>query len=268
MAASLPDAARASVATALLMLCCAAGAAPKAELAPLPRPSKDQPIDLVAASSNVDYKNNKLNFSKLVVTQGPLRVEADTATATGLDFQNSDWTLTGNVRITTADGKLASNDADITFRDNAIARAVVKGKPAEFEQKLKDSAQLAKGHADTIDYDLKGGTVTLTGAAWLTDGDNVIRGDTLIYDVAGQKVAANPGATAPGGVHITINPKSTTAAPDKDKEATKDKGAGKNKKGTPAAKPGTTPPVAPGAAPTPPAQATPKSAATSTDTPQ
>jgi lipopolysaccharide transport protein LptA len=226
MAASLPDIARA-IAAAALICCFAAAAAPTEKLQQLPRLSKDQPIELVAASSDVDYKNNTLVFRQVTVTQGPLKVEAQQATATGLDFENSEWNLTGQVRITTADGKLASDDAKLTFRNNAIARAIVHGAPAEFEQKLEDSQQLAKGHANTIDYDLEAGTVNLQGSAWLTDGDNVIRGDTLIYDVAKQRVAANPGATAPGGVHITINPKSQdkpgTKTPDKPEAPKQDK---------------------------------------------
>jgi lipopolysaccharide transport protein LptA len=210
MAASLPDAVRTLAAAALF--CCFAAVADPADKLHLPRPSKDQPIDLVAASSDVDYKNNTLVFRQVTVTQGPLRVEAQEATATGLNFDSSDWTLTGNVKITMPDGKLAADDAKVTFRNNAIARAVVHGTPAEFEQKLQESQQIAKGHANTIDYDLQAGTVNLTGEAWLTDGDNVIRGDTLVYDVAKQRVAANPGATEPGGVHITINPKSQDKA--------------------------------------------------------
>ena len=50
-------------------------------------------------------------------------------------------------------------------------------------------------------------TVRLAGDAWLTDGQNEIRGNTLVYDIGRQRVAANPGETEPGGVRITINPK-------------------------------------------------------------
>ena len=211
MAVSLPDVARARIASALL--CCAAlvalaGTVDAAESIDLPRPSRDQPIDLVAASSDVDYKNNTLRFRQLVVTQGPLRVEAQEATATGLDFSKSDWTLKGQVRITMPDGKFTADDAQLAFRNNQIAQATAHGAPAEFEHKLKDSPQVVKGHADTIDYDLQAGTVRLSGAGWLTDGDNVIRGDTLVYSLATQRVQANPDSAVPGGVHITINPKS------------------------------------------------------------
>jgi lipopolysaccharide export system protein LptA len=206
MAASLPDAARTRVAAAILC-CCAAGTV--AAAAPsLPKLSREQPIDLVAASSDFDYKNNTLLFRKVKITQGPMQVEADAASATGLNFENSEWTLKGDVRITVPDGKLAASDARVTFRDNQISRAVITGSPAEFEQLLKDSKQLAKGRGNLIDYDVTAATVRLAGDAWLTDGDNVIRGETLVYDIGQQRVAANPGGTDPGGVHITINPKS------------------------------------------------------------
>lgn len=231
MAALLPDAAR-SLAAAALLYCCTAVAAPTGKLE-LPRPSKDQPIDLVAASSDVDYKNNTLLFRQVRITQGPLKVEAQEAAATGLNFENSEWTLTGQVKITMPDGKLSSSDAKVNFRNNEIAQAVVHGTPAEFEQKLKDTQQLARGHANTIEYNVQAGTVKLTGAAWLTDGDNVIQGDTLIYDVAKQRVAANPGGTDPGGVHITINPKTQDKSGSKDKPKTPATDKAKPPKGQP-----------------------------------
>jgi len=212
MAASFPDAAR-KLAVAAVLCGCVAGAVPAAT-PQLPRPAKDQPIELVAASSDFDYRNNTLLFRQVKVTQGPLQVEAQEATATGLNFENSDWTLAGQVRITLPDGKLTSSDAKVTFRDNQIARAEVRGSPAEFEQFVAETRQVAKGRANTIEYDVEAGTVRLAGDAWLTDGDNVIRGDTLVYDIAKQRVAANPGGTDPGGVHITINPRSQVVKPD------------------------------------------------------
>jgi lipopolysaccharide export system protein LptA len=165
------------------------------------------PINLEAASSDFDYRNNTLVFKRVKISQGSLQVEAMEASATGLNFENSQWTLQGQVRITVPDGKLASNDAAVTFRNNDIVRAVIRGKPATFEQRLEDGSQVAKGRADTIEYDVQAATVRLIGGAWLSDGQNEIRGSTLVYDIGKQRVAANPGETEPGGVHITILPK-------------------------------------------------------------
>lgn len=165
------------------------------------------PIDLEAASSDFDYRNNTLLFRRVRITQGPLQVEAQEARASGLNFENSKWELSGQVRITLPEGRLAADFATVSFRDNAVSQAEVRGAPATFEQRLKESRQLAQGHARTIAYDVRAGTVSLAGDAWLTDSQSEIRGETLIYDIGRQRVAANPGATQPGGVRITINPK-------------------------------------------------------------
>src|SRR5512135_567753 len=69
------------------------------------------PINLEAASSDFDYRNNTLVFRRVRITQGTLVVEAQEANATGLEFENSQWTLKGQVRITVPDGKLASDSA-------------------------------------------------------------------------------------------------------------------------------------------------------------
>jgi len=165
------------------------------------------PISLEAASSDFDYRNNTLLFRRVKITQGPLQVEAQEARATGLNFENSKWDLSGQVRITLPDGRLAADFATVSFRDNAVVQAEVRGSPATFEQRLEQSRQLAQGHARTIAYDVRAGTVSLAGDAWLTDSQSEIRGETLIYDIGRQRVAANPGATQPGGVRITINPR-------------------------------------------------------------
>jgi lipopolysaccharide export system protein LptA len=171
------------------------------------------PINLEAASSDFDYRNNTLVFKRVKITQGLLQVEAEEANATGLEFVNSQWTLKGAVRITVPDGKLTSDTATVGFKDNQIDRAEIRGAPASFEQRLKESRQLAQGHAQSIVYDVRNGTVQLSGQAWLSDGQNEIRGNKLIYDIGRQRVAANPGETEPGGVHITINPQERPGAP-------------------------------------------------------
>jgi lipopolysaccharide transport protein LptA len=185
------------------LACGPAGAAPYDSTAP---------INLEAASSDFDYRNETLLFRRVKVTQGGLQVEALEAHATGLNFENSKWDLKGQVRITVPDGKLFADEATVTFRDNDIVSATVRGSPATFEQRLETTRQLAQGRARTIEYDVRKDTVRLVGDAWLTDGQNEIRGNTLIYDIGRQRVAANPGETEPGGVRITINPKETPQA--------------------------------------------------------
>lgn len=159
-----------------------------------------------AASSEVDYRTNTLVFSQVVITQGTMRIQAEHAHATGLNFANSRWTFDGHVRVD-ADprGKLRSDEAIVEFRDNRIARATVTGTPAEFEQQLTGSQQIAHGHADQIVYDVTDGIVRLENDAWLSDGQRELTAAQLVYNVRAQSMQA---ASAPGGqrVHILINP--------------------------------------------------------------
>ncbi len=175
--------------------------------------ARDQAVSLDAASSDVDYRNNTVNFRDVVITQGNTRVSADAARATGLNFENATWNFTGNVRITVDDGALRSSEAVVDFAANRIARATITGSPAEFEQRRSESGELARGRAGRIQYDVPAGTVTLSKAAWLTDGRNEISGQELVYNVRQQRVQAEtqPGQT--DRVRITIRPRDDGATP-------------------------------------------------------
>src|ERR1700746_2239794 len=98
------------------------------------------PVALEAASAEIDAKTNALVFRNVVISQGAMRVQAEHARATGLNFANSRWTFEGKVRIDGEQhGNLRSDQATVEFRDNHIARATITGTPAEFEQQRSDS---------------------------------------------------------------------------------------------------------------------------------
>ena len=114
------------------------------------------------------------------------------------------------MKITVPDGKLTSTDAKVMFRKNQISRAEIQRRPRGVRAAGQGDRQAGAGprelHRSTT---CRRDTVRLAGDAWLTDGENVIRGETLIYDIAGQRVwPRTPAATDPGGVRITINPRS------------------------------------------------------------
>jgi lipopolysaccharide transport protein LptA len=166
---------------------------------------RNQPIQLDARSSDFDYKSGTLGFQAVRISQGGFSIEADAAQATGLDFKDSQWKFSGNVRIRTPDGSLSSNEARLSFHDNAVTNAHASGAPASFEQ--KQNQRVARGHALHIDYDFIAGVVRLTDDAWLSDGTNEISGHTLVYDMKEQHVRANPEEQDSQRVHITINPR-------------------------------------------------------------
>jgi lipopolysaccharide transport protein LptA len=167
---------------------------------------EQQAILIEAQSSEMDFKNNNLIYRKVRITQGTMSVAADQAQGSGLDFDNSHWVFRGNVKIAMQQGQLSSDEADITFTNKLLSKAVVNGKPAAFEQRLAKSGKLAQGHADSIDYDVIKGVVHFSKNAWLSDGQNEIRGESLKYNVLAQSVIAEASEQASQRVHIIITP--------------------------------------------------------------
>ena len=156
------------------------------------------PIQLKAASLNFDTQKGLVEYGAVTITQGEIRITADRAVTSGLDFKDSSWEFSGTVRITMPDSALASDSARVKFSAGEIASAAVAGEPATFEQRRKD--QEAQGHAKRIDYDLKRGTVEFAGDAWLSDGKTELTGETLVYSTTNQRVVSRE------PVVITIQP--------------------------------------------------------------
>jgi lipopolysaccharide transport protein LptA len=183
------------------------GAAPGLSLPAARSAESDAPPPITWEASFVDtgFKTQVMHLKDVTITYGKMTVKADRALATSGDFKNSRWTFDGNVRIN-ADprGNLRSDEAIVEFEDSQLKRATATGNPAEFDQKRADDI-VARGHADTIVYEVGAGTVRLSNDAWITDGRNDIRGPVIVYNLVEEHVEAT---TSPGTerVHVTIAP--------------------------------------------------------------
>jgi len=176
-------------------------------------PRETQKIVVDAVPVDVNYRENTALLRDVVITQGDMRIEAAEARVKGgLDFENGEWTISGNVRIRAEGGNLSADKAVVSFRNNLISRATITGTPAEFEQLRKDGST-SRGRAPTIDYQTASGTVSFRDNAWLSDGCNEITAKELFYNIKEQSVQgqpnALPSATPIGGgrVRIVIQPK-------------------------------------------------------------
>jgi lipopolysaccharide export system protein LptA len=183
----------------------AAAAAPRNEQAP---------IDLVAQSTEVDLRTNSAVFHKVRISQGNMSITADEGHATsGQNFDNSVWVFTGHVKITMEQGQLTSDDAQITFANQVISKAVADGKPAEFEEPIAKTGKIAHGHADRIDYDVATNQVHFSKGAYLSNGDNEMRGESLRYNVLTQTVVAVEAEQGSQRVHLIITPPPKSPSP-------------------------------------------------------
>ncbi len=176
----------------------------------------NQEIVVEAKPMEVDYRNNNAVLRDVVITQCDMRIEAGEAQVTGgLNFDNSRWTVLGDVRITAEGGNLRSDKAIVSFRDKSISNATITGSPAQFEQKRADGTT-SRGRAGTIDYETNSGTVSLTSNAWLSDGRNEISGQKLVYNIRSQSVQGQARPSTSGGndrIRIVIQPQKSEQKP-------------------------------------------------------
>ena len=179
---------------------------------------RQAPILLDAQSTTIDLKTNSAVFTRIRISQGTMSITADQGQASqqrspDMYFENNVWNFRGNVKITMDQGQLFSDDAQITFVNSLLSKAVVNGKPASFEQTVAKTGKLAKGSAESIDYDAAKHVVRFLKNGYLSNGDNEIRGQSLKYDVLAQKVIAEEAEQNSQRVHITITPPPKSAPP-------------------------------------------------------
>ena len=170
---------------------------------------KSLPIDLDADSSEFDRKKNRLVFRGLQIRQGPLRIDADEATVTRLDFENTRWEFAGNVRIENTGTTAWADHADILFQEHRIRNAAMTGQPVRFQQIAiaKDddgTVTTTKGQANSLEYDIDTGIISMVQDAWLSDGSNEVSGDRISYDVIREIIIAD--ADESGQIRMKIIP--------------------------------------------------------------
>jgi len=168
----------------------------------LPAPDTTLPIDLDAAFSEFDRRNDRLIFRQLNITQGTLNIKADEASANPADFANSVWVFTGNVRIRDAGTEASSDRAELTFRDNRLRKATLTGQPARFSHAGTEGEPATEGHAQLLEYDVDAASIELVNDAFLSDSKNEISGNRIAYDLRREVVTA--GATEGGQVRMRI----------------------------------------------------------------
>ena len=161
------------------------------------------PIDLDAASSEFDRRNNRLVFRSLHITQGTLSVTADVAEATRIDFENNRWIFKGNVVIENQGTTVNCDNAELVFLGHELRSATLTGAPARFRQP-RVNGKLTEGRAGAMDYNVTAGTVRLSQNAWLSDGANEVTGERISYDLRREYVTAD--SEKGGQVRMKINP--------------------------------------------------------------
>ena len=118
-------------------------------------------------------------------------------------------TLSGNVEISQGTMKIRADKIAISLKDNALHTISGSGNPISFQQET-NAGELMKGEAENIIYDAIAGTLTLKGAATLSQPRQNLVSDLIVFDARTQKVNAEGGGST-GRVSIKILPPSAGA---------------------------------------------------------
>jgi lipopolysaccharide transport protein LptA len=125
------------------------------------------------------------------ITQGTLRIQADDALATGVDFNaRSEWTFTGNVKITIETTQIEATSAKFTFEQKRLARGELEGSPVTFTDVDPAQQMTVTGQAQKMSYDSIARTIRLTDTARMQRDNVEFQGCDLIYDFGAERVTS------------------------------------------------------------------------------
>jgi len=124
---------------------------------------RDQPAEIEADDIEFDFKNGTRTYiNNVLVIQGTLRVKAD---------------------------KVIAN-----YGEEDLENATAWGSLARFKQRPDGKTEDTEGWAKKIIVDQVKNTITLIGKAALKQGPNTARGDTIVYNMATDKMRISGGS--------------------------------------------------------------------------
>lgn len=112
-----------------------------------------------------------------------IEIRAGEATTRRRDFAESEWQLSGAVRVSMGTAQLTADDALFTFVANELVAFELTGSPAELTDLIEERNATVSGSSNRIAYDERDQTVLLTGdVGFVVDGDEIAT-STLSYNL-------------------------------------------------------------------------------------
>ncbi|RUQ37988.1 MAG: lipopolysaccharide transport periplasmic protein LptA [Candidatus Competibacteraceae bacterium] len=142
---------------------------------------RTQPIHLEASRGQLDQKTGiSVYEGNVVITQGSMRLTADTVT--------------------------------IYVKDNNFQRMDATGNPANLRYKQAVDKPEIQGTSPRVEYDVEGAKVIMSGGARLVQGQDTFTGDRVEYDLKNDMVRAR-GAGDNGRIQFILQPRAAETAP-------------------------------------------------------
>lgn len=178
----------------------APAATPKAAPAVVPKAAAAPAAQPKAAAATPAKPTTPNNRQAIEITADALEVQQDKRVAV----------FAGNVNAAQGEYVLRADKLTVHYAagggDNSISKIDATGSVF-----FSTAGQTAQGQAGT--YDVDAGIITLTGAVVLTQGENVVRGNTLVLNLTTGQSRMDGGATGGGRVRGLFVPGGGPAAP-------------------------------------------------------
>ena len=127
-----------------------------------------------------------------------LELEADSI---HYDKNTGNSVYQGNVVITQGNMRLTGDEVEVFSTQGEFSRIVAHAKPGTFSSRSQGGRVDAE--ARRIEYDIRRRIVVFAGDARVDDGEKVLRGERIIYDIDKKIVKATKDKQR---VRLTINP--------------------------------------------------------------
>ena len=136
-------------------------------------------------------------------------------------------TLRGNVDIRQGTLRITADEAEVKKIDGKVSSVTFRGKPAHLQQEIEEQG-LVQATANTIDYQVASGLVTLAGNADVKHPQYQISGELLTYDLNVQHFQGSSDENGNGRIHILLDPEviNSENAKKEKKKKQEDKGDG------------------------------------------
>lgn len=134
----------------------------------------------------------------------PISVEADFAE---LDQATGIGTYRGNVVVVQGTLRVNADRIDIKTVDGALEHIVATGEPVDFKLRPDNATKDVLGGGLQADYFAGTEQLVLTGEAWVRQGDDIVRGNRIEYDIPADRVSAKAGGDAGERVRMIIQPR-------------------------------------------------------------
>jgi lipopolysaccharide transport protein LptA len=167
-------------------------------------------VAIEAQSTDMDLKSDTAVLHHVKMSQLDFSISADRVIVQLSNISkvldNGRSVFQGDVIIIGPQGKITSRDADIVVKDKLVTEINAHGDPVEFELIVPAEHKQIKGHADSVRYEAATGCVRFVNNAWISDGQDEIKGQSLRYYLANRQLLADPVEQEGQQVHITITP--------------------------------------------------------------